>query len=125
MNLIRPVTNDDREMLETWIASEPTHENNDFEFYQAPKTKTVVYEDSEGPVFVARFSSALRIDMDFNPEASKERIRAMIASEFPGVARNAKEQGFSEIVFDSVSKTLIAFLRAFGFKSCPDYRKVT
>jgi hypothetical protein len=123
MTIIRPVTTEDRPMLESWIAAEPTHPDNTFEFYQSPKSKTVVYEDAEGPVFVARFSSALRVDMDFNPDASPERIRTMFAGELPSVARQAKDQGFSEVVFESFSKKLIAFLRAFGFRSCPDYRK--
>lgn len=109
-------------MLEQWISSEPAHQNNIFEWYQAGKT--MVFEDDLGPVFVARFAPVIRIDMEFPPDIDKERIRAMLTSEFPGVARGAKEQGFKELVFNSVSKSLIAFCRAFGFEPCPDeFRK--
>src|SRR5579864_5395949 len=117
MTIIRPVTTEDRPMLESWIAAEPDHANNTFEFYEQPKTKSVVYEDELGPVFVARFSSALRIDMEFSNSASKERIRKVLKEGFPEVAKQARDQGFSEIVFSSISKTLIAFCRAFGFRS--------
>lgn len=122
--LIRPLIEQDRPLIEGWIAAEPDHKNNTFEWYQAPGSKTVIYEDSEGPVFTVRYSSALRTDMEFNPEASKERVRAMFKEVVPEAAKQAKAQGFSEIVFQSVSKRLIVFLRAFGFKTCPDYRKI-
>lgn len=121
--IIRPLTPEDLPLIESWIAAEPEHQNNTFEFYGQPNCKSVVYEDSQGPVFAIRYSSALRVDMEFPPDIDKERIRKMFQEGFPDVARSAKEQKFSEIVFNSVSKKLIGFLRAFGFEDCPDYRK--
>ena len=124
MTIIRLLLSEDRPLIEEWIAAEPDHQSNTFEFYEQPKTKAVIYEDEEGPVFAVRYSSALRIDIEFSNTANKERIRTMLKDGFPDVAKQAKEQGFSEIVFSSLSKTLIAFCRAFGFTSNPDYRKV-
>jgi hypothetical protein len=111
-------------MLEEWIAGEPSNKENTFEFYRAPKTKTMIYEDENGPVFAVRYSSALRTDMEFNPQADPERIRAMFREVVPDAAKAAQEQGFCEIVYESSSPKLIAFLRRLGFKTCPDYRKV-
>jgi len=129
--LIRPISPEDKPLIEQWIAGEPDHKDNTFEFYLPeikgeikPKIKSVIYEDSEGPIFAVRYSSALRIDIEFSNTANKERIRTVLKEGFPDVARQAKEQGFSEIVFNSISKTLIAFLRAFGFGTSPDYRKI-
>ena len=123
MTLIRPIAEADRPLIESWIRAEPDHANNTFEFYGQPGAKTVIYEDEEGPVVAVRYSSALRIDMEFANIANRERIRAVMTGEIPGVFQQAKQQGFSEIVFTSVSQKLIGFLREFGFDSCPDYRK--
>ena len=121
MTLIRPIAPEDKPLIESWIAAEPDHSNNTFEFYGQPSTKSVIHEDEEGPVFAVRYSSALRIDMEFNPNAGKDRIRAVLKRDFPEVARQAKNQGFSQLIFSSVSKTLIAFCRVFGFRTSPDF----
>lgn len=121
---IRPIEESDRPLLTEWIAQEPDHKTNSFEFYQEPGSKTVIYEDDFGPVLAVRYSSALRIDIDFSPTADKDRIREILKHGFPDVAVQAKQQGFKEIVFSSVSKPLIAFCRLLGFSASPDYRKV-
>lgn len=113
----------DKPWLAEWIAAEPDHRDNSAEFYFQPKTKSIVYEDEQGPVFVVRYSTAVRVDTEFNPTAEKERIRAMLTSVVPEVAKTAKAQGFSELVFTSVSKRLIAFCRLLGFKAVSDFRR--
>ena len=121
--IIRPVTENDRDLIAGWIAKEPSHQNSSFDFYMEPGTTSVLYIDDAGPVFVVRYSSALRIDIDF-ANVDKERIRQALKNEFPKVANQAKNQGFKEIVFNSVSKSLVAFCRLLGFYSVPDYRRV-
>lgn len=113
----------DRSWLAEWISAEPTHQENSPEFYFQPKTKSIVYEDEQGPVFVVRYSTAVRVDTEFNPTANKERIRTMLKEVVPEVASNAQAQGFLELIFTSTSKSLIAFCRLLGFKAVPDYRK--
>ena len=120
--IIRPVTDDDREMIAGWIANEPAHKASSPDYYFEPGTKSVIYEDTEGPVFVVRYSSALRVDIDF-ANVEKERIRQALKNEFPAVAEQARSQGFKHIVFDSVSKTLVAFCRLMGFRAMPDYQR--
>ena len=119
---IRPVTDDDREMIAGWIANEPAHKASRPDYYFEPGTKSVIYEDTEGPIFVVRYSSALRVDIDF-ANVEKERIRQALKNEFPAVAEQARSQGFKHIVFDSVSKTLVAFCRLMGFRAMPDYQR--
>jgi hypothetical protein len=120
--IIRPVTDNDREMIAGWIAKEPSHSESSPDFYFEPGTKSVVYEDTEGPVFIVRYSSALVVDMDF-ADVEKERIRQALTNEFPPVAAQAKEQGFKHVFFDSVSTPLIRFCERMGFCSSPTYRK--
>jgi hypothetical protein len=121
--IIRPVEDSDREMIAGWIAREPSHSQSTPEFYFEPGTKSVLYSDDAGPVLVVRYSTAIRCDVDFNKDAGKDRIRRVLKEEFPGVAEQAKSQGFIEIVYNSTSKTLIAFTRLLGFRAVPDYRK--
>jgi len=122
--IIRPLTDDDRELLQTWIDHEPDHKDNTPDFYFEPHTKSVLYQDEEGPVFAVRYSSTLRIDIEFSDDAGKNRIRKALKEGFPAVAEQAKSQGFKQIVFSSTSKTLIAFCRLLGFRPSPDYRKI-
>ncbi len=120
--IIRPVTDSDREMIAGWIAREPAHKESTPDFYFQDNTKSVIYEDNSGPIFIVRYSSALRIDMDF-ADVEKERIRQALKNEFPSVATEAKNQGFREVVFNSLSKTLVAFCRLMDFRSVADYRR--
>ena len=121
--IIRTVDEKDKPMLAEWVSKEPAHSETKPEFYFEPKTKSVVYEDEFGPVFAVRYSSALVIDIEFNPDVDKQRIREMLKQGFPDVARQAQSQGFKHLIFSSTSKMLIAFCRLFGFLACPDYRK--
>lgn len=123
MTLIRPISPEDRQAIETWIAGEPSHPNNTFEFYTESGCKSVVSEDEEGGVMVTRFTPCLRVDIDFNPEASPSRIGKAIASGLKDMAEQAKAQGFKEFVFESSSPKLVVFCERLGYASSPDYRK--
>lgn len=121
--MIRTIDETDKPMLAEWISKESDHAETKPEFYLEPKTKSVIYEDLLGPVFAVRYSSALVIDIEFNPDVDKQRIREMLKEGFPDVARQAESQGFKHLIFSSTSKTLVAFCRLFGFSAYPDYRK--
>ena len=121
---IRTLTENDEEMLSEWIAAEPDHAGNTLAFYSTPGTKSILYSDEEGPICVVRYSSSLRLDMEFSPLASKERIKEAMKSQLPDIAEQAKAKGFSEIIFDSASKSLIKFCEKLGFSACPDYRRI-
>jgi hypothetical protein len=120
--VISTIHDQDRELLTEWILAEPSHKST-AEFYYEPKTKSVLYSDEEGPVCVVRYSSALRLDMDFAPGISKERIKEAMKSQLPEIAEQAKAQGFKELIFDSLSQPLIRFCEKLGFSASPDYRR--
>ena len=124
MILMKPVSEQDRSEVESWIAAEPTHANNTFEFYQQANTRSLLYSDEEGPVLVVKFTPSLVMDAEFNPRASGKRIAAIMSEGFPELERQAKEQGFRSIVYESVSEKLIKFCEKYmGFKPSPSYRK--
>jgi hypothetical protein len=120
---IRNLTPEDRPQIESWIAAEPEHSNNTFEWYSESGAKTVVYEDADGQVLVAKFTPCLRVDIDFNPDAGPSRIGKAIADGLKQTAEQARNQGFKEFVFESLSPKLSAFCERLGYKKCPDYRK--
>ena len=122
--MIRTLTPEDRPLIESWIQKEPAHANNTFDWYSEAGTKTVVYQDSEGEVLVAKFTPCLRVDIDFCPTAGASRIGKALADGMVQTAEQARKQGFKEFVFDSLSDKLSAFCERLGYKPCPDYRKV-
>jgi hypothetical protein len=122
--ILRTLNENDKALLAEWIAAEPDHSNSTPDFYYTPGTKTILYSDEQGPVCVVRYSSSLRLDMDFAPGIDKSRIKEAMKSQLPEIAEQAKSQGFSEIVFDSVAKPLIKFCQYLGFSACPDYRRL-
>jgi len=117
----RLVTEGDRATLESWIQAEPSHPHNTSDYYINPPKgiATCVYEDSEA-VIVARYTPILRIDFDFNPDASPERVKALMQAEFPNVVKQAKAQGFSELLFESTNAPLIGFCKKLGYVAGPD-----
>ncbi len=122
--IIRPVTEADRPAIEAWIKSEPTHKHT-ADFYYEPNQNSVIYETDGCPLFVIRYSSVLRTDIDFNPDVPKEEIGTALREGFLPVAEQAAAQGFREMTFCSVSKGLINLFGKFGFTHEPnDYRKL-
>lgn len=118
---IRPLTEADRPLLEQWIATDPHHQNGEIsaDFFYAPDTNALVYEDEHGIVFVARFARTLRIHMQFSPD--EKRNAAVMLEGFPILEFNAKEAGFKELIFDSMFRPLIVFCkRKLGFRASPD-----
>ena len=122
--MIRLLTPEDKPMIENWITGEPVHSSNTFEWYSEPGTKSVVYEDADGQVLVAKFTPCMRVDIDFCPTASPSRIGKALADGLTQTAEQARIQGFKEFVFDSLSDKLSAFCERLGFRKSPDWRKV-
>lgn len=122
--MIRPLTPEDKPMLESWIASEPEHKNNTWDWYNEAGAKSVVFEDAEGAVLVAKFTPSLKIDIDFLPEGSPKRIAGALSSGLAEMGSQAKQQGFKQVSFDSVSDKLRAFCERLGFVESPEMRKI-
>ena len=122
--MIRPINDNDRPQIEAWIAAEPTHVNNTFDWYSEAGVKSVIFEDAEGAVLVAKFTPCLKIDIDFLPEAEPRRAARALSEGLSEMEKQAKQQGFKQFSFDSVSGKLRAFCERLGFIPSPELRKV-
>ena len=121
--MIRTLNENDRPQIEAWIVAEPTHVNNTFDWYFEAGAKSVVFEDSDGQVLVAKFTPCLRVDIDFNPEAGASRIGKALVDGLKETSEAARNQGFKEFVFESLSEKLSAFCGRLGYRKSPDWRK--
>jgi len=121
--MIRLLNSEDRPMVESWVAGEPLHANNTFDWYNEAGTKSVVFEDAEGAVLVAKFTPCLKIDIDFLPEAEHKRVARALAEGLQDMGGAAKQQGFKQISFDSTVGKLRAFCERLGFVPTPEMRK--
>ncbi len=121
--MIRNLVPEDRPQVESWVSAEPTHVNNTFDWYNEAGTKSVIVEDESGAVLVAKFTPCLRMDTDFSPTATPARIAKAIVSGLAEMEKQAKSQGFKEIVFESSSPKLVAFCERLGYRQSPDSRK--
>lgn len=107
---------DDLSLLELSLAKDEYHTKTSTDFFYQPGTLTKVYVDEQGPVLFARVSAALRLDLQFmdNYDA-KRNIRVMMEG-FPLLVAKAKENGYSEIIFNTSNDLLRRFcIKRFGF----------
>lgn len=103
----------DLPLLELSLSQDEHHQGTDPSFFQQPNTITKVYEDTAGPVLFARASVALRIDIQYVSNEDVERNKAVMLEEFPKLAAKAKENGYSEIIFNSKSRALKIFVKRY------------
>jgi hypothetical protein len=118
---VRPVNPMDQAVLANWIARDPAHSGvMTPEFYMSEDAQCLVYEAFDG----LKYLPALYIRLE---PVSAERVRAYV--QFPPwknprdlvrafriVKETLAKAGFHELVFDSVSPTLVRFCqRRMGF----------
>jgi hypothetical protein len=107
----------DLPLLELSLARDEHHKGTPTEFFIQPGTVTKVYEDGEGPILFVRGAKALRLDIQYVSNDDHERNKAAMLAGFDGLAQKAKQNGFSEIIFNSNSRALKIFCkRNFGFQ---------
>lgn len=122
----RLMEDSDLPLLELSLSQDKFHTETTPDFFLQPGTLTKVYEDSYGPVLFARASAALRIDIQYVSNEDIERNKEVMLQEFPKLAARAKENGYSEIIFNSHSRALKIFVRRyFGFHESADEMRLT
>jgi hypothetical protein len=92
-------------------------------FFVEPETITLVYEDEKGPVMFVRGKGidnngiqTLQVDIQYVSNKDGKRNLKVMREGFPALAAKAKENGFSDIVFDSSVPALRKFcLKRLGF----------
>src|ERR1700761_9194968 len=105
--IFRRATETDKPTLARWIQNDEDHRGRvSADFFIDPEQECSILHDEHGPIMGVRIERVLRVHIQFDPT---ERIRSAkaLAAVFPWVQKKAKEAGFREMIFESISKPLI------------------
>ena len=118
----RDIKPEDYKALTEAIAADPAHKDwMKPEFFNEPQTKSLVFEDDNGPILFLRMSSALRIHIQFANCEDKDRIRKALIFAGASIVPNARRNGYKQIIYETFSKPLKWFChRYLGFVSSSD-----
>jgi len=107
----------DLELLELSLAKDEHHQGTEVKFFTNPGSICKVYEDELGPICFVRGTKALRLDIQYVSNLDKKRNMKAMLEGFDKLAAKAKENGFTEIVFNTNNDLLRAFCtKRFGFE---------
>ncbi len=114
--------------LASMLAADADHAGTAPEFFFEPGSDLYCVEDERGPVLYLRLSRALRIDVQFRPGSSagdRMRTARVLAQGMPWLERQARDAGFKELIFTSLTRRLIRFCEGrLGLRLSPhEYRK--
>lgn len=103
------------------LTTDVHHKETPVEFFYASGSVSSVYEDDAGPIFIARGTKALRVDIQFIDNNDFQRNRQALLDGFPTFVERARQGGFTELIFESTSPLLRRFCkREFGFVESKD-----
>lgn len=103
------------------LTSDEHHFETPVEFFKAAGSITKVYEDEQGPICFARVSKSLRLDIHFLDNGDEKRNASVLFQGIGPLVKQAKENGFSEIVFTTNVEKLKDFcVKVFNFEVVPD-----
>jgi hypothetical protein len=102
--------------LELCLERDPHHVGTKVEFFFRPGTVCKTYEDEKSPILFVRAAKALRLDIQFVDNSDHRRnLKAMLYG-FDALAKKAKDNGFTEIIFNSSNEPLRKLcMKRFGF----------
>jgi hypothetical protein len=114
---------EDYETLLKSLAQDEFHKNTVPEFFVEPETITLVYSDEKGIVLFLRGKGIeedgkrlLRLDIQFLDNFDGKRNLKVMLDGFPKLAKQAKDNKFSEIHFDSNVELMRRFcIKRLGF----------
>lgn len=118
---IRQIRENDKHLIEKWLAVDPEHsKTSDVSFWLPPPDKHkgtdyLAVEDSVGVVGYIVLENILRIHCQFAPPYEINRIRDAMEEFMVRIKKEASPQ-YKQIIFESVSAPLVWFLRRFGFR---------
>lgn len=128
--IIEHVTETDREILQNWISRDRFHRKTfspDMFILPAPedgkpaRATSCMFADRRGPVMFVRFTSVMRVQVQFDP-GERLRTAGIMLPAFEWVVAHAEQSMFSQVVARLDDKELRAFCRQrLGFKSRNEY----
>lgn len=119
----REPTEADLPRLEKDIANDPYHQGLDPKYWltQIPGgTKSIAVEDKDGVVFFLRLENVMRAYIQFSKDVDPARTGEAVKECLAFVSAFGKKKGYTEIIFDSVSRVLIRFFKRLGFQEVKD-----
>lgn len=114
---------DDIPQIQRWIDADDDHrEKMDGKWWLQGSVLNCCAEDKAGPVMYLRIdreSDRVRLHIQFAPtnEVSRIRVAGAFIDGLPRMLSTMKGMGFRELVFESCSKPLVAFMSRFGFRA--------
>src|ERR1039458_192462 len=103
------MTDNDLEMLKEEIANDPVH-GKDPAFNEGifldPDGRSIVFEDSEGPVMFVNLRKEIRLTIQFRESVSKERLRECFKRYIPEFAAAHKQAGITALTYTTENKAL-------------------
>lgn len=106
----------DLNLLQLSLADDIYHQGTTVDFFTAPGSVCKVYEDEDGPICFVRGSKALRMDIQYMDNTDVRRNMKCMLQGFPPLVDKARENGFTEIIFNSDHDLLREFcVRRLGF----------
>lgn len=107
---------EDYNLLALSLAQDEHHKGTQPEFFTQLGTVCKVYEDEQGPICFVRGAKALRLDIQYVDNNDRRRNMAAMLGGFEELAASARENGFTEIIFQSNNPLLKAFcVKRLGF----------
>ena len=120
-------TQSDVEQIREWLAADPWHKDNSRNVPELMTTGNGLLSfcllDEKGPLAYFKLideGKLIRIAIQFSPEEIVSKRRLVVGLTrvgIPAMRMFAVENGFTGLVFESISPTLIAFGERQGFKS--------
>lgn len=125
---LRPVSDRDRDLLAIWIEQDPDHRDRvKPEFFLDSKDgmECFAVEDAAGVVvFYIKMTRALRLDIQFGPDETREQRERNVDAMREGfnwLRLGAAGSGIHEILFNSTNIPLVNFAeRRLAFRKAPD-----
>lgn len=125
--LRRATQEQDHDIIAKLIAADPDHNGRvkpEFFYAREPGIETFCMEDASGHPLYFRITRVLRVDIQFGPTESAEQratTREALMDGFAWLIAQARKAGMRQVIFDSVSRPLIAFCRRrFRFEASPN-----
>jgi len=128
--ILRPATDADLALAETWVCADPWHANTtpaEFFLNHEKGIESFVLEDPDGPVFFFRMTRTIRLDIQFPPDDAQptdqphERTREALMAGVEWLASSLALAGIHQLIFDSDNPLLIRSAeRRLGFHRSPN-----
>lgn len=105
----RFINETDVELLKQSLEQDNFHKDTTVDFFLKPDVLTKAYELDGETILYARACKVLQLDLQFLDNGNVQANRKVMEEGFPVLEKQAKENGFSEIIFTTSNPLLQRF----------------